>query len=157
MALIDCSECGKQVSDKAGSCPNCGNPISQKQEEYLCCPKCKSKELHAEKNGFNIAKAIGGAVLTGGVGLLAGTIGSKDIYLTCLKCGNKFKAGDAFVDKGLNGTSEIEDSVIALLKKGETANACKYYMDNTFPKPSMGDMTKYMQKLAIKNNLTIKK
>jgi uncharacterized membrane protein YvbJ len=28
MALISCSECGKQVSDKAASCPNCGAPIS---------------------------------------------------------------------------------------------------------------------------------
>ena len=27
MALIKCSECGKQVSDKAAACPNCANPI----------------------------------------------------------------------------------------------------------------------------------
>ena len=27
MALINCSECGHQVSDKANSCPNCGCPI----------------------------------------------------------------------------------------------------------------------------------
>lgn len=26
MALIECSECGHQVSDKANFCPNCGNP-----------------------------------------------------------------------------------------------------------------------------------
>ena len=24
MALIDCPECGKEISDKAPSCPNCG-------------------------------------------------------------------------------------------------------------------------------------
>ena len=29
MALIKCSECGKEISDKAPACPNCGNPISQ--------------------------------------------------------------------------------------------------------------------------------
>ena len=28
MALIKCKECGKAVSDKASSCPACGNPIS---------------------------------------------------------------------------------------------------------------------------------
>lgn len=28
MSLISCSECGKQVSDKAASCPNCGCPIT---------------------------------------------------------------------------------------------------------------------------------
>ena len=27
MALIYCTECGKQISDKAAACPNCGNPI----------------------------------------------------------------------------------------------------------------------------------
>ena len=27
MALIKCSECGKEISDKAKSCPNCGCPI----------------------------------------------------------------------------------------------------------------------------------
>lgn len=29
MALINCSECGKEISEKAISCPNCGNPINQ--------------------------------------------------------------------------------------------------------------------------------
>lgn len=27
MALIKCSECGKDVSDKAAACPNCGAPV----------------------------------------------------------------------------------------------------------------------------------
>lgn len=29
MALINCPECGKQISDKAQSCPNCGYPVSE--------------------------------------------------------------------------------------------------------------------------------
>lgn len=29
MALIACNECGKQISDKAAACPNCGNPIAE--------------------------------------------------------------------------------------------------------------------------------
>lgn len=28
MALIKCSECSKEVSDKAQACPNCGSPIA---------------------------------------------------------------------------------------------------------------------------------
>jgi len=28
MALINCSECQREVSDKAINCPNCGNPIN---------------------------------------------------------------------------------------------------------------------------------
>ena len=27
MSLIDCEECGKQISDKAITCPNCGSPV----------------------------------------------------------------------------------------------------------------------------------
>lgn len=30
MALIDCPECAKQVSDKAAACPNCGHPILER-------------------------------------------------------------------------------------------------------------------------------
>jgi len=31
MALIICPECGKEISDKAGSCPNCGCPIGEEK------------------------------------------------------------------------------------------------------------------------------
>jgi DNA-directed RNA polymerase subunit RPC12/RpoP len=27
MALIKCTECGKEISDKAGACPQCGSPV----------------------------------------------------------------------------------------------------------------------------------
>ena len=30
MALINCPECGREVSDSATHCPNCGHPISKK-------------------------------------------------------------------------------------------------------------------------------
>lgn len=33
MSLIQCSECGKQVSSNALSCPNCGNPIKTTDPE----------------------------------------------------------------------------------------------------------------------------
>jgi len=29
MALIACPECTRQVSDKAASCPHCGNPLAK--------------------------------------------------------------------------------------------------------------------------------
>ncbi|MEJ2610244.1 MAG: zinc-ribbon domain-containing protein [Candidatus Thiodiazotropha sp.] len=31
MALIECHECGKQISDSATSCPGCGAPVRVKQ------------------------------------------------------------------------------------------------------------------------------
>lgn len=30
MALINCPECGKEISDKALTCPNCGTPINMR-------------------------------------------------------------------------------------------------------------------------------
>lgn len=29
MALINCVECGKEISDQARACPNCGNPSEE--------------------------------------------------------------------------------------------------------------------------------
>ncbi len=47
MALLNCIECGKEISDKASSCPNCGNPMnneaskhnSKKNDDLLICPE----------------------------------------------------------------------------------------------------------------------
>lgn len=33
MALISCSECGREISDKAAACPGCGAPVSPAQVE----------------------------------------------------------------------------------------------------------------------------
>lgn len=100
MALINCPECVKQISDQAASCPNCGMPrqktvnaslsTTPKKQEVIRCPKCYSTNLHVDKKGFSGGKAFVGAITVGNLGLLAGTIGSNDILITCLKCGHKF-------------------------------------------------------------------
>lgn len=158
MALIECPECGKQVSDKASACPNCGCPIKQDkpkdEKEYLCCPKCHSKELHAEHQGFSGGKAFAGAVLTGGIGILAGTIGSKDVRITCLKCGNHFKAGEAIIEKGYTENNNIEARIVEFLKRDEVANALTFYRNETHKdfKTSMD----YIHEVAWKNGIEIK-
>ena len=58
------------------------------------CPKCGSTEITANKKGYQVGKAVGGAILTGGVGLLAGFHGSNKILVTCLACSKRFKAGE---------------------------------------------------------------
>ena len=54
------------------------------------CPKCGSDQFSANPKGFGVGKAIVGAAVTGGVGLLAGFIGSQKIYVTCLACGHQW-------------------------------------------------------------------
>lgn len=106
MALINCNDCGKQVSDKASSCPNCGNPIcnknnnAYKKDDFMKCPKCTSSQLTSSKKGFSGGKAVVGVALTGGIGLLAGTIGRNKQVVTCLRCGHNFKAGEYY--SGMN-------------------------------------------------------
>lgn len=55
------------------------------------CPKCGSISLSGGKQGFGVGKAVAGAMLLGGVGLLAGEIGANKTVVTCLNCGYKFK------------------------------------------------------------------
>ena len=134
MALIKCPECGKEISDKAIACPNCGNPMNQQaqQEEYLCCPKCGSRELHAEHKGFSGGKALAGVVLTGGIGLLACTIGSRDTQITCLKCGKKFKAGEAKVVRNTSNTTDAtgeEAEILDMVKAQGKLSAVKWYKE----------------------------
>lgn len=132
MALIKCPECGKEISDKAAACPNCGNPMNQQtqQEEYLCCPNCGSRELHAEHKGFSGGKALAGALVTGGIGLLAGTIGSRDTQITCLKCGNKFKAGEAMVRRpNDNSVPEEESMIVSIIQSQGKISAVKWFKE----------------------------
>ena len=70
MALITCQECGKEVSDKATSCPSCGAPIGNTKantkfckhcgenidKECIICPKC-GKQVEEIKNS-NTGKAL---------------------------------------------------------------------------------------------------
>ena len=39
MALINCKECGQQISDAAKTCPHCGAPVVKD----VYCPKCGTK------------------------------------------------------------------------------------------------------------------
>ena len=34
MALIECPECGKKVSDKANACIHCGYPLNEQKEDF---------------------------------------------------------------------------------------------------------------------------
>lgn len=66
MALINCTECGKEVSDKAITCPNCGAPIKNntvyvKRPNGQLAPTPKKKS----NKGIIIAIVIGIIVLIG--------------------------------------------------------------------------------------------
>lgn len=72
MALINCPECSKQVSDNALSCPHCGNQLST----GISCPNCRSKEV----NKISGASKVGSALMFGvlAMGKLSKTYECKD-------------------------------------------------------------------------------
>lgn len=158
MALIECPECKKQISDNAISCPNCGYQVQQRTDnayegEYLCCPKCHSKELHSEHQGFSGGKALAGAVLTGSIGMLTGTIGSKEVRITCLKCGHHFKAGEALIEKVGAAKKDMDDRILnVLIQEGliQAVALCQKETNRALS-PSMD----YVREIARKNNIEI--
>lgn len=44
MAIINCSECGSNISDKAEKCPHCGNPINISQPQKVEVTSAPNKE-----------------------------------------------------------------------------------------------------------------
>ena len=76
MALIKCSECGKDVSTNAGNCPNCGNPIGNKKVNV---------HFERKRNMLN-AVAVTGTVLVDGV--VVGSAGNGTSFDVMLTVGN---------------------------------------------------------------------
>lgn len=66
MALINCPECGKEISDRAAACPNCGCPVEiaqpvQKTDEREEVPhRFEAQEKVAKRKRVLL---VGGAVL----------------------------------------------------------------------------------------------
>lgn len=67
----------------------------EKKQNIITCPNCHSKNvtfLQQDKKAFSVGKAAAGAVLTGGVGTLAGFTGKKgNKQWHCQNCGNMFE------------------------------------------------------------------
>lgn len=139
-----CHKCGKEYQNEFSIfCDDCNKEMRAIQEsidldeeegeeedieldekedqDVIRCPYCNSKNIHVHKKGFSGKKAVAGAVLTGGVGVLAGTIGSNNIKLTCLNCGKTFNPGDKeradeVINQAIN--TKTSNSVLALVLLG---------------------------------------
>ncbi len=78
---------------QSGPAPVAGAAAAPSPSTNPECPKCHSRQTTLANQRFGVGKAAVGAVLTGGIGLLAGGIGRNKIIVTCLSCGNQWKAG----------------------------------------------------------------
>ena len=62
MALINCSECGKEISDKALTCPNCGAPVENDERENIKAKKSANSQTSKTYMGI-IALGLGFAAI----------------------------------------------------------------------------------------------
>ena len=69
----------------------------QHADENIRCPECGSTQITANKKGINVANAVIGSVLFGGIGILAGLVGKDKIIITCLNCGHHWQPGEKTV------------------------------------------------------------
>ncbi|GAB6010829.1 hypothetical protein [Viscerimonas tarda] len=89
----------------------------EQYREVIRCPKCNSEMIDINQKGFGAGKALAGAVVTGGIGLLAGFIGSKKSTATCLACGKKFDPKEGYLkirikeDNSVVNTLDIDREV----------------------------------------------
>lgn len=115
----------------------------------ILCPKCKSDNIFADTKGFSLGKAIGGAVLTGGIGAVAGLHGSKNVVLHCVKCGYNFKVGE-----GVDANTAINDDPINQ-RISEIAQSSGMLAAVKFAKDAKGislsEAKKYVESMNIKS------
>lgn len=155
MAIMTCPECGHEFDSTASKCPNCGQKITSVAErpygEYICCPRCNSSDLRATRPYENGHKALDGAVVVGGVGILVGTIKDKNVDLTCLKCGKGFKEDDGLIARYGDNPSDLESDIVGMLKEGRRMEAVARYKKekNTDLKTALS----YIVELSNKYNL----
>lgn len=104
MAMINCSECGESISDKAASCPHCGAPVSGETNNTNQCPKCNTTYIAEQKNAkvspilfISLPMFLGGilvllfnwifGLLIIGLAFVIDTVGrKKKTVLICPKC-----------------------------------------------------------------------
>ena len=116
MALMNCPECGKEMSDKADKCPNCGYPLDKRGDEKELGKLQKSVKKKSRKKLLIGAAIICAATITGIFGywyLKNDTCvfsheweeAACEVPMTCARCGKT--EGDALGHDWQEATCEV--------------------------------------------------
>lgn len=106
MALITCPECGKEISSKATSCPNCGAPIA----DLMKIPVYFSRERRFRGSDFS------GTVMVDGV--TVGSAGNGAEFKCMLTAGSHNivinQAASNDIDRFLNVNAKTQSKTITI-------------------------------------------
>lgn len=136
MALIKCPECGREISDKAASCPGCGCPVkvqSINNNEVLCSIDGVNGQLYLYANRVVIKRKGVLAKMTQGF-----FKGEKEIFLSQIS-GVQIKRGNLITNgymqftlsggnentKGILDATQDENTVMFSKSQNEKADLFK--------------------------------
>ena len=71
MALIKCSECGREISDKAPACPGCGNPLQTQNNQ-------KPVVIEQTSKSWKGLQLISGILIIFSLFVVLGNVGNQD-------------------------------------------------------------------------------
>jgi uncharacterized membrane protein YvbJ len=77
MALVTCRECGKQVSDAASACPQCGAPVVHRDEVKTPTPVITTQQT-SKRLKFYLLLALGLFVVGAVMSFSSSNTGSKE-------------------------------------------------------------------------------
>ena len=113
MALIKCSECGKEVSSRAKTCPHCGIKINSQT-----CPECgkklKGDETTCPECGFPLVKKSSTNIITENLDKITGAksksyVTFKDLFKNTFNKHTEDELDEVFICGGKNTTPELKD------------------------------------------------
>ena len=77
MALIECPECGRRVSERAAACPECACPIAESHApERIIEQQVVTRESRAQGSGGNVVAAVASFFIPGLGQLAQGRVGT---------------------------------------------------------------------------------
>ncbi|MHC1701474.1 MAG: zinc-ribbon domain-containing protein [Humidesulfovibrio sp.] len=134
MALINCQECGKEISDQAVSCPNCGHPQRAAEPAPITTHEKKTN------TGCAIASAVGVCLILVVLLALCGKSGPETVDKGN-KQGNLAKMVNPQTNEGMATLINLNGCLCAKVTSVRNMSGAIYYVDCVEYRNGSGEVT----------------